>query len=92
MRAQGFWLFTLIPCLPVSFYFIMSLPLRVQNTSIQLPFDRAGSIVLFVMTLIEAIVGYYALRVMVKSQVLKFHLQRTRDEGAAAVGRNPNRV
>uniref|UniRef100_A0A6T8KGF0 Transmembrane protein 17 n=1 Tax=Hemiselmis andersenii TaxID=464988 RepID=A0A6T8KGF0_HEMAN len=101
-QLTGFWLFTLLPQIPIAFFFIISLPLRITGEttsggeviqgSIQLPFDRAGSIVLIVMLGIEAIVGYIALRVMVKSQVLKFHLQRTRDEGAVAVGKQANRV
>ena len=40
---QGFWLFTLIPQLPISFFFIVALPLRVNGTSTQLSFDRAGT-------------------------------------------------
>jgi len=34
-----------------------------------------------VYTRAEAVVGYWALRRMVKSQVLKFHMQRARDSG-----------
>ena len=34
----------------------------------------------------EAFVGYYALRRMVKSQVLKFHMQRARDQASAGGG------
>lgn len=60
----------------------------------QLPFDRAGSIILLIMTGLGGTLGYFALRAMVKSQVLKFHLQRSREvyEGAAAVGTHNNRV
>lgn len=86
-QLTGFWLFTLIPQLPISFFFIVALPLRVNGTSTQLSFDRAGSIILLGFTAIEGIVGYLALRRMVKSQVLKFHMQRTRDEGVAATVR-----
>ena len=35
----------------------------------------------YVYTGAEAVVGYWALRRMVKSQVLKFHMQRARDSG-----------
>ena len=36
-QLTGFWLFTLIPQLPITFFFIVALPLRVNGTSIQLP-------------------------------------------------------
>ncbi|MGB1601486.1 MAG: transmembrane 17 domain-containing protein [Promethearchaeia archaeon] len=45
-QLTGFWLFTLIPQLPITFFFIVALPLRVNGQSIQLPFQRAGSIIL----------------------------------------------
>jgi len=86
-QLTGFWLFTLIPQLPISFFFIVALPLRVNGTSTQLSFDRAGSIILLAFTAVEAVVGYMALRRMVKSQVLKFHMQRARDDGNAGPGR-----
>jgi len=81
-QLTGFWLFTLIPQLPITFFFIVALPLRVNGTSIQLPFERAGSIILMCFVFTEAIVGYWALRRMVKSQVLKFHMQRARNEAS----------
>ena len=34
----------------------------------------------------EAIVGYFALKRMVKSQVLKFHMQRARDDTVNSAG------
>lgn len=77
-QLTGFWLFTLIPQLPITFFFIVALPLKVNGTSIQLSFQRAGSIILMCFVFFEAIMGYYALRRMVKSQVLKFHMQRAR--------------
>jgi len=83
-QLTGFWLLTLIPQLPITFFFIVALPLRVNKTSIQLPFQRAGSIILMCFVFVEAVVGYYALRRMVKSQVLKFHMQRARDEASAS--------
>lgn len=87
-QLTGFWLFTLIPQLPITFFFIVALPLRVNGTSIQLPFERAGSIILMCFVFTEAVVGYYALRRMVKSQVLKFHMQRARDQVAQVASTN----
>lgn len=87
-QLTGFWLFTLIPQLPITFFFIVALPLRVNGTSIQLPFERAGSIILMCFVFTEAVVGYYALRRMVQSQVLKFHMQRARDQVAQVASTN----
>jgi len=84
-QLTGFWLFTLIPQLPITFFFIVALPIKVNGTSIQLPFQRAGSIILMCFVFTEAFVGYYALRRMVKSQVLKFHMQRARDQHSASL-------
>ena len=85
-QLTGFWLFTLIPQLPITFFFIVALPLRVNGQSIQLPFQRAGSIILMCFVFAEAIVGYFALKRMVKSQVLKFHMQRARDDTVKSAG------
>jgi len=89
-QLTGFWLLTLIPQLPISFFFIVALPLQWSGENaatkpMQLPFDRAGSIVMLIFNLSEAIVGYHALRRMVKSQVLKFHMQHARDEASGHV-------
>mmetsp|Transcript_17512 Transcript_17512/g.35860 ORF Transcript_17512/g.35860 Transcript_17512/m.35860 type:complete len:160 (+) Transcript_17512:339-818(+) len=87
-RCSGFWLLTLIPQLPISFFFIVALPLQWSGENnagmaMQLPFDRAGSILMLLFMVVEAVVGYYALRRMVKSQVLKFHMQHARDDAGA---------
>jgi len=77
-QLTGFWLLTLIPQLPIAFFFVLSLPVRVNGYPLQLSFDLAGSIILLVFIFLEAIVGFFALRTIVRSQVLKFHMQVSR--------------
>ncbi|EKX33113.1 hypothetical protein GUITHDRAFT_98434 [Guillardia theta CCMP2712] len=77
-QLTGFWLLTLIPQLPIAFFFVLSLPVRVSGLPLQLSFDLAGSIILTVFVFLEVIVGFFALRSIVRSQVLKFHMQVSR--------------
>ena len=95
-QLTGFWLLTLIPQIPLAFFFIIAKPINFSpdgNTTVpyQLPFDRAGSIVLIIMYVQEAIAGYVALRNMVRSQVLKFHLLNIRSAQEAPTNVRPAR-
>ena len=83
-QLTGFWLLTLIPQIPLAFFFIVAEPISfspVANSNsipLQLSSDLASSIILLIMYIQEAIVGYVALRNMVRSQVLKFHILNIR--------------
>jgi transmembrane protein 17 len=90
-HLTGFWLLTLLPQIPLAFFFIIAKPITFtpsptsEAVPIQLSFDRAGSIVLLLMYIQEAIVGYVALRNMVRSQVLKFHMLNIRTSQEAPI-------
>jgi transmembrane protein 17 len=96
-QLTGFWLLTLIPQIPLAFFFIIAKPISYSpnggdSYTLQLPFDRAGSIVLIIMYIQEAFAGYIALRNMVRSQVLKFHLLNMRSAQEAQGSQRPGRT
>lgn len=50
-----------------------------NNDTIILPLERAMHIVLALFVVFESIMGYFSIRTMVNSQMVKFHLQQFTD-------------
>ena len=54
----------------------LNLFLLLNGATIITPFERAMCIVMSLFVVMEVIIGYFAIRTMVKYQVTKFHLQQ----------------
>lgn len=66
-QLAGFWMLTLLQ-LPLTIYMLANV-----NTII-LPMERAVNILFLIFLIVEAVTGFRALHVLIKAQVLKFHL------------------
>lgn len=72
-ELAGFWLMTMILQFP------LILLLLLNSDAMLLPLERAVHIVKAIFVVSEAVMGYFAIRVMVNYQVTKYHLQQFTD-------------
>ena len=66
-QLAGFWMLTILQ-LPLTIYMLANV------STIILPLERAINILFLAFIVVETITGFYALHVLIKAQVLKFHL------------------
>jgi len=69
-ELAGFWLLTLLLQTPFVLFLLLN------EAMIITPLERAVTIVMAAFVLFEDVVGYFAIRAMVDSQVNKFHMQQ----------------
>jgi len=69
-ELAGFWLLTLLLQSPFVLFLLFN------EATIITPLERAVTVVMTAFVLFEDVVGYFALRAMINSQVNKFHLQQ----------------
>ena len=69
----GSWLLTMLLQLPLILFLLLN------SDTIILPLERAVHIVMTVFVAFEVVLGYFAIRAMVNSQMTKFHLQQFHD-------------
>ena len=69
----GSWLLTTILQLPLILFLLLN------EATIILPLERAVHIVMTCFIVVEVILGFFAIRAMVTSQMVKFHLQQFTD-------------
>lgn len=69
-ELAGFWLLTLLLQSPFVLFLLFN------EATIITPLERAVTVVMTAFVLFEDVVGYFALRAMINSQVKKFHLQQ----------------
>jgi len=68
-ELAGFWLLTLLLQSPLVLFLLLN------EAIIITPIERAATIVMAAIILLEDLITYFAIRAMVNSQVNKFHLQ-----------------
>jgi len=69
-ELAGFWLLTLLLQSPFVLFLLFN------EATIITPLERAVTIIMTAFILFEDVVGYFAIRAMINSQVNKFHLQQ----------------
>jgi len=69
-ELAGFWLLTLLLQSPLVLFLLFN------EAAIITPLERAVNVIMTIFILFEDVVGYFAIRAMVDSQVNKFHLQQ----------------
>ena len=69
-ELAGFWLLTLLLQTPLALFLLFN------EATIITPLERAATIIMSTFIVFEDVVGYFAIRAMVTSQVNKFHLQQ----------------
>jgi len=69
-ELAGFWLLTLLLQTPLVLFLLCN------ESTIITPLERAVTIIMTTFIVFEDVVGYFAIRAMVNSQVNKFHLQQ----------------
>ena len=69
-ELAGFWLLTLLLQTPFALFLLFN------EATIITPLERAVTVIMTLFILLEDVIGYFAIRAMVDSQVNKFHLQQ----------------
>ena len=69
-ELAGFWLLTLLLQTPLVLFLLLN------EATIITPIERAVTIVMSAFIVLEDLIGYFAIRAMVNSQVNKFHMQQ----------------
>lgn len=69
-ELAGYWLLTLLLQSPLVLFLLFN------EATIITPLERAVTVIMAAFIVFEDIVGYFAVRAMVNSQVNKFHLQQ----------------